>query len=336
MHLVALVESAEHVCCRYRLAAFAPALRREGHTLELRPLPAGWWGRLRLFRSLRGADVLLQRRLLPRWQLFFLRRAARTLFFDLDDAVFLRDSFSPRGLHHAGRLRRFAATVRACDVVSAGNHFLAEQAARHATSARVEVIPTCVDPGRYLVAAPRRVGAVQLVWVGSSSTLQGLQAAAPLLGAVGRGVPGVRLKLICDRFFEPDGLPVIACPWGEATEAADIAAADIGIAHVPDDPWSLGKCGLKVLQYMAAGLPVVANPVGVHAEMVRHGETGFLAETPAQWVDAVARLANDPDLRRRMGSMGRALLEVRYSVAAGAECWLDLLGDLENARKGVA
>ena len=67
-------------------------------------------------------------------------------------------------------------------------------------------------------------------------------------------------------------LPV---PWTEASEAVEIAGADIGISWMPDDAWSRGKCGLKVLQYLAAGLPVVANPVGVQIEMVRHGETGF-------------------------------------------------------------
>ena len=84
-------------------------------------------------------------------------------------------------------------------------------------------------------------------------------------------------------------LPVRSCPWSESSEAAAIATADIGIAWVPDDLWSRGKCGLKILQYMAAGLPVVANPVGVQAEMVQHGETGFLAETSDQWHEAISR-----------------------------------------------
>src|SRR5262249_44953898 len=91
-----------------------------------------------------------------------------------------------------------------------------------------------------------------------------------------------------------------------------------------------GKCGLKVLQYMAAGLPVVANPVGVHREMVRHGETGYLASTPEQWIEAVGRLRRDPGLRRRMGRAGRRLLGSRYTVRAGASAWLDVLARLEG------
>jgi glycosyltransferase involved in cell wall biosynthesis len=334
MRWIGLLEGPGHVSARYRLAAFAPYLQHAGHTLELRPLPRRWWARVQLFRRLRGANVILQRRLLAGWEVAFLRRQSRYLVFDFDDALFLRDSFSRRGLHDPRRLRRFVATVRACDAVAAGNTFLHAQAARWCPA--VHVIPTCVDPPRYPLARHDRRGAVQLVWVGSSSTLCGLEAVRPLMEEVGRRVPGLQLKLVCDRFLQYHHLPVLPCPWSEAGEVEDIAGADVGISWVPDDLWSRGKCGLKVLQYMAAGLPVVANPVGVQAEMVRHGETGFLAETPAQWVEAIGRLAHDPDLRRRMGQAGRRRVESGYSVGAGAAHWRVLLDRLGQGATGAA
>ena len=326
MHLTALVERPDHVCCRYRLAAFRPFLERAGHSLELVALPRPWWERLWLYRRLRGAAVVLQRKLPPPWELALLRRSARLLLFDFDDAVFHRDSYAARGLRHAGRMRRFAAAARACDAVIAGTSFLAAHAARWAGPGRVSVVPTCVDPAGYAPAAPW--DGVRLVWVGSGSTLRGLEAVRPMLEEVGRRVPEVCLKIICDRFTRFDPLPVVACPWTEAGEAAEVAAGDVGISWVPDDDWSRGKCGLKVLQYMAAGLPVVANPVGVHKEMVRDGETGFLCETTGQWVAAVGRLARDADLRRRLGRAGRALLDEKYTVARGADRWLHLLHGL--------
>jgi glycosyltransferase involved in cell wall biosynthesis len=162
--------------------------------------------------------------------------------------------------------------------------------------------------------------------------LQGLEAIGPLLEELGRSVLGLRLKVICDRFPTFEHLPVVPCPWSAAGEARDLAAGDLGITWIPDDPWSRGKCGLKVLQYMAAGLPVIANPVGVHAEMVRHGETGFLACTVEQWREALTRLGSDPGLRARMGQRARRDLEVRYSVARGAGAWLDVLERLESSR----
>jgi glycosyltransferase involved in cell wall biosynthesis len=327
VRLAALVESPDHVCCRYRLAAFRSSFESAGHALELRALPRGWWGRLRTGSDLGPADVVIvQRRLLPAWQLRLLRRRVRRLAFDFDDAVWLRDSYSPKGFDSFRRRRRFAAAVRAADLVVAGNRHLAEQAARFAEPANVCVIPTCVDPSRYPVAEHHRVGVdTQLVWVGSSSTLRGLEAARPILEAVGARLPGLTLKLVCDRFARFRGLTVLERPWTEAGEADEIAFADVGVAWVPDDPWSRGKCGLKVLQYMAAGLPVVANPVGVQAELVRSGETGFLATTPAEWAEAVARLARDPELRRRMGRAGRERVRRDYSVAAGAAAWLAAL-----------
>lgn len=331
MHLIALVDHPDHVCCRYRLAAFRPHLEAAGHTLELRSWPRPWWGWWSLPAELAPADlVIVQRKLLSPWQLFWVRRASRRLAFDFDDAVFLRDSWSPKGLHSRRRTCRFAALLRACTFVVAGNSFLRDEAVRWSGTERIHVIPTCVDPARYPLARHERAEDPQLVWVGSSSTLRGLEAIRPVLESLGQRLPGVRLKLICDRFLELWSLPVEACPWSEATEGVEIARADIGIGWVPDDRWSHGKCGLKVLQYMAAGLPVVANPVGVQAEMVRHGETGFLAETPAQWLEAVGRLARDPDLRRRMGAAGRRRLEQEYGVEVGARRWLALLNRLRH------
>jgi glycosyltransferase involved in cell wall biosynthesis len=332
--LVALVQSPDHVCCRYRIAAYRPHLEAGGHTLELRPWPRRWWSRLRLGRALRDADVvILQRKLLPVWMLYLLRCAAPRLVFDFDDAVFLRDSYSPRGLHSAARLHRFIATIETADLVVAGNQFLADEAARWLPGTdRVRVVPTCVEPGRYPAARHERAGeGIELVWVGSSSTLRGLESVRPMLEQVGQRLPGARLKLVSDRFLRLDHLPVVERPWSEPDEAADIAAADIGLSWLPEDAWSRGKCGLKVLQYMAAGLPVVANPVGVQADLVRHGETGFLARTTAEWVESLARLAADPALRRRLGEAGRRRVEADFSVSAGATGWLAMLGKLRRS-----
>jgi glycosyltransferase involved in cell wall biosynthesis len=147
---------------------------------------------------------------------------------------------------------------------------------------------------------------------------------------LGKTIRELQLKVICDRSMTLQDLPVAFSPWQEATEAAEIAAADIGISWLPDDPWSRGKCGLKVLQYMAAGLPVVANPVGVQAQLVRHGETGFLVETAAEWHQAIARLAGDPGLRQSMGNAARQCAVAKYSVPVGAAQWLNVLEHLQG------
>jgi glycosyltransferase involved in cell wall biosynthesis len=387
VRVVALVESEDHVCCRYRLAAFRDAFARAGHALDIHSLPQSTFGRLAIGRGVSDADaVIVQRKLLPRWAVALLRCRVRRLVFDFDDAVWLRDSYAPQGFDDPKRSRRFKAMVAACDLVVAGNAFLAAEAKKHTDPNRVVVIPTCVEPAKYPArvlgnaspspesrvprdstspqrgevinratpsnltesaitpTSPRRGEVAEaceareagegrppchrshlrLVWVGSQSTLRGLERFAPTLSAIGRAVPGTRLKLVCDQFITIPDLPVDECPWHADTEAAEIATADIGIGWVPDDPWSRGKCGLKLLQYHAAGLPVVANPVGVQAEMVRDGETGYLATTTEEWVAAVARLT-DSSLRQRLGLAGRKQVEERYSVASGARAWLAAL-----------
>ena len=337
MQLIALVDSADHVCCRYRLAANRPYFEQAGHQLELIPFPRSWWRWLQLSQPLTHADaVIVQRRLLPAWQLRLIRHSARRILYDIDDAVWLRDSYDPRGQHSSRRLRRFQGLVQAADAVLAGNAFLADAAARMAGAKRVEIVPTCVDPQAYFVARHTAAGTgVQLVWIGSASTLQGLASVRSLLEEIGQVFPGLSLKLVCDRFLSLENLTVVNRPWDEVHEATELACSDIGISWLPADEWSRGKCGLKVLQYMAAGLPVVANPVGVQAELVRHGQTGFLARTPAEWISAIGQLANDPERRRRFGLAGRQRVINEFSLGTVAAAWRHVLEGPQPRRKAA-
>jgi glycosyltransferase involved in cell wall biosynthesis len=332
-HLLALVHAPEHVCCRYRLRAFAPHLALAGWKLQPLAVARGPWGFFHELRQAAAAEaVVLQRKLLPRWQLGLLRRVAKVLIYDFDDAVFLRDSNAGRGTNSLWRSGRFAATIRAADVVLAGNRFLAEQASAWTDADRVHYIPTCIDPELYTLALhDRRGSAVRLAWIGSRSTVSSLDMAQPSLLAAVRRLPGLRLKVICDRFPVLPGIEVVPRHWSSQTEAQELADADIGISWLPDHPWSLGKCGLKVLQYMAAGLPVVANPVGIHRQLISHGQTGFLANSPEDWAEAIHRLANSPELRTRMGRCARQAVRAHYDLAHGSQQWTSLLDRLAPA-----
>ena len=168
----------------------------------------------------------------------------------------------------------------------------------------------------YSRVAPRTAAAARLVWIGQRSTLASLHCLRQHLAAAAERLPGLQLRVISDAAPTLPGVRVVACRWSSAGEAADLARGDIGINWLPDDCWSRGKCGLRVLQYMAAGLPVVANPVGMNCTMVVHGETGFLASTPQEWAEAIARLAAEPRLRQRMGEAGRQFVAQRYATTA--------------------
>jgi glycosyltransferase involved in cell wall biosynthesis len=109
------------------------------------------------------------------------------------------------------------------------------------------------------------------------------------------------------------------------TEADALVEGDVGIAPTPDDRWTRGKCGFKIIQYMAAGLPVIASPVGANAQIVRHNETGFLATTTEQWIEAIRQLAADVGLRRQLGRAGREWVEREYAIDRAVQTWADLL-----------
>lgn len=338
MKLLALVEGPDHVCCRYRLQAFEPALAEGGWTFEALPLTKRSLPRLGQLRRAAAADVVvLQRKLLPLWQLRILRKAAKTLIYDFDDAMFHRDSYHPKGLKSWRRLARFWAAIYAADAVTAGNDFLRDQAAAYVPAQRVHYFPTCIAPERYCAARHERQGGeAKLVWIGQRSTLPSLHQAERGLAAAAALLPGLELRVVSDVFPNLSGIRVAERRWSAASEAEELADADIGVSWLPDDAWSRGKCGLKVLQFMAAGLPVVANPVGVHRQMVVHGETGFLARTPQEWAQAISQLAGDAELRMRLGAAGRRLVEERYSVSRWAGPMIELLNRLVCPAAGAA
>ncbi len=335
MNVLALIEQPDHVCYRYRIEAFAWALAERGMHLQAAPLERQTLRRLRQLRGACRADVvILQRKLLPIWQLALLRRYARRLIYDVDDAVFQRDSYSRKGPESASRTARFWATVYAADTVITGNNYLRRRTLQYVEPGRVQFIPTCLEPESYPTAHHhRRGGDVRLVWIGQQRTLASLDRARGHLAAAARRLPGLKLRLICKGSADLGPLEVVPRRWSRMTEAAELADADVGINWLPDDAWSRGKCGLRVLQYMAAGLPVVANPVGMNRRMVGDGRNGLLASTPQQWADAIARLAADPGLRRDFGRSGRRLLERRYSVGAWAAKFADIVR--AGARKRV-
>lgn len=327
MHLVGLIEADNPISCRFRLEAYRPYLEKRGHSLDLVEIPDGMWARLLTWRSVRTADaVILQRRLLNRWDLYQLRSVCARLIFDYDDAVFQRDTFAGKGTESTTRRRRFISVVHAADAVFAGNLTLQHEAFRFADPRKIHLMPTAVDLADYPQAEHRHRGpGVHLVWVGTSEMVSVLEQSADLWNGLGRFLPGVQLKVMSQRHPHFSYLPVLKAPWNETTEGLELATADIGVSWLPNDSWARGDCGLRVLQCMAAGLPVVANAVGVQAEMIRHGKTGFLVEKPSHWLEALKTLINNPDLRRQMGQAGRKIVERDYNLTKLAQRWQPLV-----------
>lgn len=322
---------------RLRFAQYFPALAALGIDCVLEPLiddatlarryARGRYGRvdlvrayLRRWRALRGAWayglVLVEKEALP-WLPARLERALLAgvpFAMDFDDAVFHGYDRHPRWSVRRLLGRRLDILMAAARVVVAGNAYLAARA-RAAGARDVVSIPTVVDLDRYPKPAGLAVDGIdRIVWIGSPSTAHYLDALAPALRQLA-AQRRFRLRVIGARIELP-GIDVEHVAWTEASEAGGIAACAVGVMPLADTAWERGKCGYKLIQYMACGLPVVASPVGANMEIVEDGVDGVLAADDAAWVAALARLLDDPALRARMGQSGRAKVARTYSIQA--------------------
>lgn len=326
---------------RQRFCQFFPALEREGfrithHALlgdeyldamfegRRRPLLAvlaSFRQRWRLIEQAASHDLVLIHfeafPYLPAFAERRLRRAGVPYILDLDDAIFHQYDRHRNPLVRALLGGKIAAIMGDAAAVHAGNQYIAEYA-RGAGAERVEWLPTVVDTVRLAPApsAPPRRPGLRIGWIGSPSTSSYLEDIAPALQRFCERHPDAEIVLIGARAGTLAGLPVTRLPWSEAREPDELRSLDVGIMPLRDDPWSRGKCGFKLVQYMACGLPVVASPVGANTEIVHSGVNGLLASTADQWFDALEDLAAKPDARARMGRAGREAVLARYCVDA--------------------
>lgn len=243
---------------------------------------------------------------------------------DYDDAVFHRYDQHRLASVRWGLGRKLDHVMAASRLVIAGNAYLADRA--HTAGAPwVEIVPTVVDAGAYDITPLRHAdGRLRIGWVGTPGTWADYMAPMlpMLLGLAREGGAVVRGVGASGASADP-ALEIL--PWSEDSESAMIQGMGMGLMPLDDTPWSRGKCGYKLIQYMACGIPVIASPVGVNAEIVEHGVTGFLARTPEEWREAVRLLLADPDLRRRMGAAGRQRVEQHYSLQKWAGRIAELL-----------
>jgi len=308
---------------RRRGAASLRHVLRRLAVLRRRPPPDLIWLE---YETLPWLPWLLERSVLPR---------GVPIVSDYDDAVFLRydaHRLAPvRGLL-GGKIDSVMAASR---LVLAGNRHLADHADA-AGATRVERVPTVVDLDHYPPAAPPAEAAApnrgtRIGWIGTPQTWAALarpihDVVLPVLKAEGAVIRAIGASLAP---AAGDHLEIL--PWSEAKEAELIRGTDIGIMPLPDTPWTRGKCGYKLIQYMACGLPVVASPVGVNTEIVEHGVNGFLASCDAEWREALKTLLADPQLRRSMGAAGRRKVEEAYSLGVWGPRVAGLLSDVARA-----
>ncbi|MBI5598493.1 MAG: glycosyltransferase family 4 protein [Deltaproteobacteria bacterium] len=317
MRMAFLTTRLEKPSARYRFLQYVPYLEKNGFSVESFIIPRGLAGRPGLFKSMRDFDVVfLQRKLLGAIEWMLLRRNAKRIVFDFDDAIMFRDSRKSEK-SSAMRMRRFARTVAGADAVIAGNRYLGEWALKH--NPNTFEVPTSIDMERYVQKRPSPDdGVVTLGWIGSAVTLHYIEGMKEVFCEAHRQFPSTRLKVVADRFFDCADMPVVKKQWNWDEEISDLHSFDVGLMPLTDDAWSRGKCGFKLLQCMAVGVASVASPVGVNSEIIRDGVNGFLAAKDNDWIRCLGLLIKDASLRKRLGVEARKTVIERYSVEKNA------------------
>lgn len=262
--------------------------------------------------------VLVQRQVdvLPLRSLERLAMKDRRVVLDVDDAVWLDTSLDAGG-HPLAFLkdsrRKLAWLAAGADRVLAGNEVLADWLSDH--SSAVEVVPSLIDPDAIAVRRHTEGQTVVLGWLGSASTARHLAArAAELDEAARRSVVPIELHVVGGPAPAVRRMPVHAEPWSLEAERRLLGRIDIGLMPLPDTPWTRGKCAYKALVYMAAGVPVISDDVGVSASVVGHEVGGLVAERPNRWPEVVVALAGDVALRARLGGNARARVISDFSI----------------------
>ncbi len=305
MKLMVITNNPNRPSFRQRVGIYLEFLQDNGIDCKCVVYPHGSLARWKLLNRCSDFDVvLLHKKTLNVFDAFWLNRCAKKVIFNFDDAVMYDDRHPEQEPNRRKHTKPFERTVGLADMVIAGNTYLAEHAREF--SANVEILPTGLCLDEYdLPAEQEKDGKIRLAWIGSKSTLGYLAEIKDVLDEIGSRFDNVVLRIICDEFFDLPNMPVEKRRWSLETQGADLVTSDIGLAPLPDNRYTRGKCGFKILQYQAASLPVVTSPVGVNAEYVQHETSGYIAADKSDWIRNISRLICDGELRKRMGRQGR-------------------------------
>lgn len=314
--------SARAASVRYRVLQFLPYLHAAGVSTTL-------------LAPTSGAGVAdfavcwIQKKLLPMGKVRALAKR-HALVFDFDDAIWTSEKGTRSLLARLRTEWRLKYTLRKSALVFAGNEFLAAYARRY--NPRVMVVPTVLDTVRYPQKEHGTADVPTLGWIGHSVNFKYLAALAPVLRRLASGRP-FRLLVVADRDFHLDGIEVVNRRWSEETEVTDILSMDVGLMPLADDEWTRGKCGFKAIQYMSAGVPTVASPVGMNRQLITHGVDGFLASGEDDWLEILRRLQADAALRAGVGRNAREKIRASYSLASWGPVVSQVFADIVRSRQ---
>jgi glycosyltransferase involved in cell wall biosynthesis len=289
---------------------------------------------LTVLRSSRYDLIWVEKELfpwLPAWFEKLLPATGSPYIVDYDDAVFHRYDLHKSSFVRFLLKHKIDRVMQRAAMVVAGNDYLANRA-KKAGAKRIETLPSVVDVKSYTprtggISSPFRIG-----WIGSPVTAPYLSLVKEALTQLAREAE-IHLVWIGAGDSTPfPNIPTTILSWDEKLERSIGELFDVGIMPLVDGPFERGKCGYKLVQYMAAGLPVIASPVGVNQQMVEPGVNGFLASSTQQWLDAFRSLLQHRSLAMDMGRASRQKAEQKYNLKGTAPKLLDLFTSMQKVK----
>jgi glycosyltransferase involved in cell wall biosynthesis len=249
---------------------------------------------------------------------------------DYDDAIFHNYDLNPNKVLRKILGNKIVVVIKNAALVVAGNNYLANYAIK-SKARNVSIIPTVVNVEKYSIVSVNKSIKEQVIigWIGSPSTLQYLRQIAGTLKEICNKYQA-KVHIIGGKGSIGLGPAEEIIDWSEEQEISLIQACDIGIMPLENTLWAQGKCGYKLIQYMACGLPVIASPVGVNDDIIQEGVNGFKATNNEEWYNALELLIENSILRKKTGAAGRQLVEKEYSYQKFRSIWLELLQTVNN------
>lgn len=311
---------------RFRIRQYIEPLRRLG--IDVRehrpfvekyskpPFPAArqLWrvgrvvSRIPLLLTARRSDVVWLERDMIAGRYTFERFLPPETVLEVDDAIWLM-----------GRPGQAEQIARRCRGVIAGNRFIAEH--YRGLTEKVWLVPTSVDTDVWKPGPPHGNGGWTVGWIGSADNLAFLNWIEEPLAEFLALHADARLLVVCDREPVFTRIPRKSWAfdrWSETGERDSVSKMDVGLMPLPESHWSWGKCGAKMVQYMALGIPVLVSPVGSGAEILAEDPVGLAARNPQEWFEGLEKLYEDRPLAARCGEKGRATAERAHSLRANA------------------
>lgn len=247
----------------------------------------------------------------------------KKIIYDFDDAIWIPNTSEENKL--AAWLKCFWKVKHICKwayKIAAGNDYLSHFASQF--NSQVNVLPTCVDMERMHNGIKMHTSNKPIVgWTGSHSTL-------PYIDHVVETIRQLQAEMDFTFLVIANKKPNLELKdwqfieWNETTEIEDLLKMDIGIMPLEEDAWSEGKCGFKIIQYLALGIPAIASPVGVNKVIIENNINGYLCYTPSDWKSKLAILIQNNALRAQLGTTGRQKIATKYSTQSQATSFINL------------